>query len=308
MTLRDGAGAPPQGGRAIRLDGVAVASAIKEELRGRVEALRERGIVPGLGTLLVGDDGASQSYVRLKHRYSQDIGVESIRVDLPADASEAEVHEAIARLNADPAVTGYLVQLPLPAGIDEHRAVVAVDPAKDVDGLHPQNLGELVLGVEGELTTPLPCTPAGIVELLRRHDVPLAGRNVTVIGRGLTVGRPLGLILTRKGVDATVTLAHSRTADLAAEVRRADVVVAAVGVPHLVQPDWIKPGAAVLDVGVTRVGTTESGKAKLAGDVAPGVDEVAGWLSPNPGGVGPMTVAMLLSNVVTAAERQYLAG
>ena len=287
---------------AIRLDGVVTAAAIKSELTARVDALRERGITPGLGTLLVGDDAGSQSYVGLKHRYSLEIGVESIRVDLPADASEAEVHAAIARLNADPLVTGYLVQLPLPKGMDEHAALVAVDPAKDVDGLHPQNLGELVLGVEGELGTPLPCTPAGIIELLRRYDVPLSGSHVVVVGRGLTVGRPIGLLLTRKGVDATVTLTHSRTRDLAAEVRRADVVVAAVGVPHLIQADWIKPGAAVLDVGVTRVGTTESGRAKLAGDVHPDVAEVAGWLSPNPGGVGPMTVAMLLSNVVRAAE------
>ena len=287
---------------AIRLDGVATAAAIKSELTERVSALRERGIIPGLGTLLVGDDAGSQSYVSLKHRYSLEIGVESIRVDLPADASEAEVHAAIARLNADPQVTGYLVQLPLPNGMDEHAALVAVDPAKDVDGLHPQNLGELVLGVEGELGTPLPCTPAGIIELLRRYEVPLEGRHVVVVGRGLTVGRPIGLLLTRRGVDATVTLTHSRTPDLAAEVRRADVVVAAVGVPHLIQADWVKPGAAVLDVGVTRVGTTESGRAKLAGDVHPDVAEVAGWLSPNPGGVGPMTVAMLLSNVVRAAE------
>jgi len=287
---------------AIRLDGVATAAAIKSELTERVSALRERGIIPGLGTLLVGDDAGSQSYVSLKHRYSLEIGVESIRVDLPADASETEVHAAIARLNADPQVTGYLVQLPLPKGMDEHAALVAVDPAKDVDGLHPQNLGELVLGVEGQLGTPLPCTPAGIIELLRRYEVPLEGQHVVVVGRGLTVGRPIGLLLTRRGVDATVTLTHSRTRDLAAEVRRADVVVAAVGVPHLIQPEWIKPGAAVLDVGVTRVGTTESGRAKLAGDVHPDVAEVAGWLSPNPGGVGPMTVAMLLSNVVRAAE------
>jgi len=287
---------------AIRLDGVATAAAIKSELTERVSALRERGIIPGLGTLLVGDDAGSQSYVSLKHRYSLEIGVESIRVDLPADATEAEVHAAIARLNADPQVTGYLVQLPLPKGMDEHAALVAVDPAKDVDGLHPQNLGELVLGVEGELGTPLPCTPAGIIELLRRYEVPLEGRHVVVVGRGLTVGRPIGLMLTRRGVDATVTLTHSRTPDLTAEVRRADVVVAAVGVPHLIQAEWIKPGAAVLDVGVTRVGTTESGRAKLAGDVHPDVAEVAGWLSPNPGGVGPMTVAMLLSNVVRAAE------
>ena len=288
---------------AIRLDGTATAAAIKDELKGRVAALRERGVVPGLGTLLVGDDPGSLSYVGGKHRDSAEIGVESIRVDLPADSTEAEVHEAIRRLNADTAVTGYLVQLPLPAGMDEHAALEAVDPAKDVDGLHPMNLGKLVLGVDGELTSPLPCTPAGVVELLRRYDIPLAGRHVVVIGRGLTVGRPLGLLLTRKGVDATVTLTHSRTADLAAEVRRADVVVAAVGVPHLVKADWVKPGAAVLDVGVTRVGVTDSGRARLAGDIDPGVAEVAGWLSPNPGGVGPMTRAMLMTNVVAAAER-----
>jgi len=288
---------------AIRLDGVATASAIKGELADRIAALKARGVTPGLATLLVGADPGSLSYVGGKHRDSKEVGIESIRVDLPDTATEAEVHEAIARLNADPAVTGFIVQLPLPKGMDEHAALVAVDPAKDVDGLHPQNLGELVLGVEGELNTPLPCTPAGIIELLERYDIPLAGKHVVVIGRGLTVGRPLGLLLTRKGVDATVTLTHSRTVDLAAEVRRADVVIAAVGVPHLVQASWIKPGAAVLDVGVTRVGVTESGKARLHGDVHPDVAEVAGFLSPNPGGVGPMTRAMLLKNVVEAAER-----
>ncbi|HXR45547.1 MAG TPA: bifunctional methylenetetrahydrofolate dehydrogenase/methenyltetrahydrofolate cyclohydrolase [Pseudolysinimonas sp.] len=298
MTLRQA-----QDGAAIRMDGVATATAIKNELRERITALRDHGIVPGLGTLLVGDDPGSHSYVGGKHRDSAEVGIESIRVDLAADATEEQVHEQIARLNHDPRVTGYLVQLPLPKGMDEHAALVAVDPAKDVDGLHPQNLGELVLGVEGELGTPLPCTPAGVLELLRRYEVPVSGRHVVVIGRGLTVGRPLGLLMTRKGVDATVTLTHSRTADLAAEVRRADIVVAAVGVPHLVQPDWIKPGAAVVDVGVTRVGIAASGKAKLAGDVDPAVAEVAGWLSPNPGGAGPMTRAMLLQNVVLAAER-----
>jgi methylenetetrahydrofolate dehydrogenase (NADP+)/methenyltetrahydrofolate cyclohydrolase len=281
------------------LDGVATASAIKRELTGRIAALRERDIVPGLGTLLVGEDPGSVSYVGGKHRDSAEVGIESIRVDLPAEASEAEVRAAIAGLNADPAVTGYIVQLPLPAAIDETAMLELIDPRKDADGLHPMNLGRLVLGVEA----PLPCTPAGIVELLRRHDVPIAGRHVCVIGRGLTVGRPLGLVFTRKGVDATVTLTHSRTVDLADEVRRADIVVAAIGVPHFVKPEWIKPGAAVLDVGVTRVGTTESGKARLHGDVDLGAAEVAGWLSPNPGGVGPMTRAMLLQNVVEAAER-----
>jgi methylenetetrahydrofolate dehydrogenase (NADP+)/methenyltetrahydrofolate cyclohydrolase len=293
--------------QARRLDGTATAAAIKDELRERITALRERGVVPGLGTVLVGSDPGSLSYVGGKHRDSEEVGIASIRVDLPADATEAEVHTEIARLNADPTVTGYLVQLPLPAGMDENAALEAVDPAKDADGLHPTNLGRLVLGVAGELDSPLPCTPAGVVELLTRHEVPIAGKHVVVIGRGITVGRPLGLLLTRKGIDATVTLTHSRTRDLAAEVRRADIVVAAVGVPHLVKADWIKPGAAVVDVGVTRVGTTPSGRAKLAGDIDPGVADVAGWLSPNPGGAGPMTRAMLLANVVEAAERRVRA-
>ncbi|HTN57738.1 MAG TPA: bifunctional methylenetetrahydrofolate dehydrogenase/methenyltetrahydrofolate cyclohydrolase [Protaetiibacter sp.] len=286
------------------LDGIATASAIKGELKERVAALAERGVVPGLGTLLVGSDPGSVSYVTGKHRDSAEVGIRSIREELPADATEADVRAAIARLNANPEVTGYIVQLPLPKGIDENAMLELIDPDKDADGLHPTNLGRLVLGVEGELHSPLPCTPAGVVELLRRHDVPIAGRHVTIIGRGLTVGRPLGLVFTRKGVDATVTLTHSRTTDIAAEVARADIVVAAVGVPHFVKPEWVKPGAAVLDVGVTRVGTTESGRAKLAGDVHPDVAEVAGWLSPNPGGVGPMTRAMLIANVVEAAERR----
>lgn len=288
---------------AITLDGVATASAVKSELASRIAALRERGITPGLGTLLVGADPGSLSYVAGKHRDCAEVGIESIRVDLPATASEADVRAAIEQLNADPAVTGYIIQLPLPAGIDENAMLELIDPAKDADGLHPTNLGRLVLGVGGELDSPLPCTPAGIVELLTRYDVPIRGKHVTIIGRGLTVGRPLGLLLTRKGLDATVTLTHSRTPDIQAEVRRADIVVAAVGVPHLVKAEWIKPGAAVLDVGVTRVGMTESGRAKLSGDIDPAVTEVAGFLSPNPGGVGPMTRAMLLVNVVEAAER-----
>ena len=289
---------------AQRLDGIATASAIKTELAERVAALRSRDIVPGLGTLLVGSDPGSVSYVTGKHRDSAEVGVESIRVELPESASEADVRAAIASLNADPAVTGYIMQLPLPAGIDENAMLELMDPMKDADGLHPTNLGRLVLGVASEMHSPLPCTPAGVVELLRRHDVPISGKHVTIIGRGLTVGRPLGLVFTRKGIDATVTLTHSRTPDLAAEVRRADIVVAALGVPHFVQPDWIKPGAAVLDVGVTRVGTSDSGKARLHGDVHPDVAEVAGWLSPNPGGVGPMTRAMLVANVVDQAERR----
>lgn len=288
---------------AIRLDGVATAAAIKDELKTRVDALRERGIRPGLATLLVGSDPASVSYVTGKHRDSAEIGVESIKVELPETASMADVEAAIADLNNAPEVTGYIVQLPLPAGLNEHRALELIDPAKDADGLHPFNLGKLVLGVDGEIDTPLPCTPNGVIELLRRYDVPIAGKHVTVIGRGLTVGRPLGLLLTRKGVDATVTLTHSRTPDIAAEVRRADIVVAAVGVPGLVKADWVKPGAAVVDVGIARVGTTESGRAKLAGDVAPEVWDTAGWVSPVPGGVGLLTRAMLLENVVSAAER-----
>jgi methylenetetrahydrofolate dehydrogenase (NADP+)/methenyltetrahydrofolate cyclohydrolase len=286
------------------LDGKATLARIKGELTERVAALKAQGVTPGLGTVLVGDDPGSQVYVAAKHRDCAEVGIESIRVDLPDDAEPDEVYEAIARLNDDPACTGYIVQLPLPDGIDTDRVLELVDPDKDADGLHPTNLGRLVLGIEGELHSPLPCTPAGVVELLRRHDVPIAGKHVVIVGRGLTVGRPLGLVFTRKGIDATVTLTHSRTVDLPAEVRRADIVVAAIGVPHFIKPDWVKPGAAVLDVGVTRVGMTDSGKVRLHGDVDPGVAEVAGWLSPNPGGVGPMTRALLLSNVVDAAERQ----
>jgi methylenetetrahydrofolate dehydrogenase (NADP+)/methenyltetrahydrofolate cyclohydrolase len=287
---------------AITLDGVATASAIKGELAERIAVLRAQGVVPGLGTLLVGDDPGSRSYVAGKHRDCAEVGIESIRVDLPASASPADVRAAIADLNSATDVTGYIVQLPLPAGHDPNAMLELMDPAKDADGLHPTNLGRLVLGIEGELHSPLPCTPAGIVELLRRYDVPIAGRHVTVIGRGITVGRPLGLLLTRKGLDATVTLTHSRTLDLPEEVRRADIVVAAVGVPHLVLADWIKPGAAVLDVGITRVEDLATGKGTLTGDVHPLVASVAGHLSPNPRGVGPMTRAMLLGNVVKAAE------
>jgi methylenetetrahydrofolate dehydrogenase (NADP+)/methenyltetrahydrofolate cyclohydrolase len=288
---------------AIRMDGVATAAAVKAELVERITALTARGVFPGLGTLLVGEDPGSLSYVAGKHRDCAELGIESIRVDLPATATEDEVRAAIRDLNENPAVTGYIIQLPLPTGIDENAMLELMDPAKDADGLHPMNLGRLVLGVAGELDSPLPCTPAGLVEMLRRYDVPIAGKHVVVIGRGLTVGRPLGLLLTRKGVDATVTLAHSRTVDLADEVRRADIIVAAVGVPGLVKADWVKPGAAVLDVGITRRINDETGKAQLIGDVDPAVAEVAGFLSPVPGGVGPMTRAMLMANVVAAAER-----
>jgi len=288
---------------ALTLDGVATATQVKLELAERVSALAAHGIVPGLGTLLVGDDPGSRSYVAGKHRDCAEVGIESIRIDLPGSATSADVRAAITDLNAAREVTGYIIQLPLPVGHNENAMLELMDPAKDADGLHPTNLGRLVLGIEGELDSPLPCTPAGIVELLRRYEVPIAGKNVVVIGRGLTVGRPLGLLFTRKGLDATVTLTHSRTVDLAGEVRRADIVVAAVGVPHLVQADWIKPGAAVLDVGITRVENPETGKGVLTGDVHPDVASVAGYLSPNPRGVGPMTRAMLLANVVKASER-----
>ena len=285
------------------LDGIAAASAVKAELAVRVAALAARGITPGLGTLLVGDDPGSKSYVAGKHRDCAEVGIGSIRIDLPASASAADVRAAIADLNSATEVTGYIVQLPLPDGHDERAMLELMDPAKDADGLHPVNLGRLVMNIDGPMDSPLPCTPAGIVELLERNGVAIAGQHVTIVGRGLTVGRPLGLLLTRKGLDATVTLTHSRTPDVAAEVRRADIVVAAVGVPHLIVPSWIKPGAAVLDVGITRVTDPDTGTSQLTGDVHPDVVETAGWVSPNPGGVGPMTRAMLLRNVVIAAER-----
>lgn len=288
---------------AARIDGVATAAAVKAELVARIAVLKARGIFPGLGTLLVGSDPGSQSYVAGKHRDSLELGIESIRVDLPADATQDQVRVAIEGLNHNPRVTGYIVQLPLPAGIDENAMLELIDPAKDADGLHPTNLGRLVLGIAGVTNSPLPCTPAGLVELLRRYQVPIAGKHVVVIGRGLTVGRPLGLLLTGRNVDATVTLAHSRTVDLAAEVRRADIVISAVGVPGLVKADWVKPGATVLDVGITRVINPQTGAARLIGDVDPAVGEVAALVSPVPGGVGPMTRAMLMVNLVSAAER-----
>ena len=275
------------------LDGKALAAAIKTDLKARVAALAERGIVPGLGTVLVGDDPGSHSYVAGKHRDCAQVGIASIQVELPASTSAAELQERIEALNEDPACTGYIVQLPLPGSLDDNWALGLVDPDKDADGLHPVNLGRLVLGSDG----PLPCTPRGIVELLRRNGVELSGAEVCVIGRGTTVGRPLGLLLTRKSENATVTLCHTGTRDVQAHLRRADIIVAAAGVPGLVTADSVRPGAAVLDVGITR---TDAG---MVGDVDASAREVAGWLAPMPGGVGPMTRAMLLLNVVESAER-----
>lgn len=276
------------------LDGKAASAAIKAELTVRVQDLKARGITPGLGTLLVGDDPGSKWYVAGKHRDCAEVGIGSIQRELPATATQEDIEAVVAELNADPACTGYIVQLPLPKGIDTNRVLELMDPDKDADGLHPTSLGRLVLGVPG----PLPCTPNGIVALLRRNGVELNGAHVVVVGRGITVGRSIGLLLTRKSENSTVTLCHTGTRDLPALLRQADIVVAAAGVPHIIKPEDVKPGAAVLDVGVSR---DENGK--IVGDVHPGVAEVAGWLSPNPGGVGPMTRALLLQNVVEAAER-----
>ncbi|MEL0200892.1 MAG: bifunctional methylenetetrahydrofolate dehydrogenase/methenyltetrahydrofolate cyclohydrolase [Aquiluna sp.] len=281
---------------AIALDGLATAAQIKKELTAEVEELRKQGKRPGLGTLLVGDDPGSHSYVGGKHRDCAEVGIESIRIDLPATATEADVQAAIADLNSSDDVTGYIVQLPLPYGMGANQMLELIDPKKDADGLHPENLGKLVMNSSGKFESPLPCTPAGIVELLRRYEVPTRGREVAVLGRGLTVGRPLGLLLTTRGVDATPTLLHSASEDIPAAIKRADIVVAAIGSPHFVKPEWVKSGAAVLDVGISRV------EGKLVGDVDPGVSQVAGHLSPNPGGVGPMTRAMLLKNVVEMAR------
>jgi methylenetetrahydrofolate dehydrogenase (NADP+)/methenyltetrahydrofolate cyclohydrolase len=279
------------------LDGKTVAAAIRADLTQRVAKLTAAGLTPGLGTVLVGDDPGSRAYVAGKHRDCAQVGIRSIRRDLPADATQAQVEDVVAELNADPACTGYIVQLPLPAGLDAQRVLGMIDPDKDADGLQPANLGKLVLGEPG----PVPGTPKGIVELLRRYDVPIAGADVTIIGRGITVGRALGLLLTRRTENATVTQCHTGTRDLAAHTRGADIVVVAAGRPALLTPDMVKPGAAVVDVGITR---TDAG---LVGDVDPAVAEVAGFLAPVPGGVGPMTRAMLLVNVVEAAERQLSA-
>ncbi|GAT00869.1 bifunctional protein: methylenetetrahydrofolate dehydrogenase/methenyltetrahydrofolate cyclohydrolase FolD [Mycolicibacterium fortuitum subsp. acetamidolyticum] len=274
------------------LDGKATRDEIFVDLKQRVAKLTEAGRTPGLGTVLVGDDPGSQAYVRGKHADCAKVGINSIRRDLPADITQAQLDETIDGLNANPDCTGYIVQLPLPKHLDENAALERIDPAKDADGLHPTNLGRLVLGKDA----PLPCTPRGIVHLLRRFDVPIAGAHVVVIGRGVTVGRPMGLLLTRRSENATVTLCHTGTRDLPALTRQADIIIAAVGVPHMVTADMVKPGAAVVDVGVSRV------DGKLTGDVAPDVWEVAGHVSPNPGGVGPLTRAFLLTNVVELEE------
>ena len=281
---------------AIKLDGLATAAKIKSELSEQVKSLKASGRTPGLGTLLVGDDPGSHSYVSGKHRDCAEVGIESIRIDLGASASEADVRAAIQELNSASEVTGYIVQLPLPFGMGANQMLELIDPAKDADGLHPENLGKLVMNATGKFDSPLPCTPAGIIELLQRHGVQTKGAEVAVIGRGLTVGRPLGLLLSNRGVDATPTLLHSASKDIPAAVMRSDIVVAAIGSPHFVKPEWIKEGAAVFDVGITRV------DGKLLGDVDPEVSRVAGYLSPNPGGVGPMTRAMLLKNVVEMAS------
>ncbi|MBU8809209.1 bifunctional methylenetetrahydrofolate dehydrogenase/methenyltetrahydrofolate cyclohydrolase [Mycolicibacterium goodii] len=277
---------------AISLDGKTTRDEIFVDLKERVAALTAAGRTPGLGTVLVGDDPGSQAYVRGKHADCAKVGINSIRRDLPADITQEQLDETIDELNANPDCTGYIVQLPLPKHLDENAALERIDPAKDADGLHPTNLGRLVLGKQAAL----PCTPRGIVHLLRRFDVPIAGAHVVVIGRGVTVGRPMGLLLTRRSENATVTLCHTGTRDLPALTRQADIIIAAVGVPHMVTADMVKPGAAVVDVGVSRV------DGKLTGDVAPDVWQVAGHVSPNPGGVGPLTRAFLLTNVVEAEE------
>ncbi|MEV7798680.1 bifunctional methylenetetrahydrofolate dehydrogenase/methenyltetrahydrofolate cyclohydrolase [Microbacterium foliorum] len=285
------------------LDGKAASAAIKAELTERVAALKAKGIVPGIATVLVGADPASQLYVGMKHRQSEAIGMNSIQRELPADATQADVEALIDELNADPECHGYIVQLPLPKHIDTDAILERIDPAKDADGLHPTNLGRLVLNVNSPIHTPLPCTPRGVIELLLRNDYDLEGKHVVVVGRGVTIGRSIGLLLTRRDLNATVTLTHTGTVDMPRYLREADVIVAAAGVKHLIRAEDVKPGAAVLDVGVTRETDPETGKNLVFGDVHPDVAEVAGWVSPNPGGVGPMTVALLMTNVVEAAER-----
>ncbi|WP_237188436.1 bifunctional methylenetetrahydrofolate dehydrogenase/methenyltetrahydrofolate cyclohydrolase [Rothia nasimurium] len=286
------------------LDGVATAAQIKKELAERVVALKEKGVTPGLATVLVGDDPASRSYVGGKHRDCEEVGIASIKVELPATITQEELEAELEKLNNDPACTGYIVQLPLPKHIDTNRILEKIAPEKDADGLHPMNLGRLVLNVGEPLNSPLPCTPNGVIELVERHGISWKGKKVAVLGRGITVGRPLGLLLTRKDVNSTATLVHTGTEDVAAALREADIIVAAVGVAHAVKADQVKDGAILLDVGVSRIEDAETGKKKLTGDISPEAAAKSSWYSPNPGGVGPMTRAMLLVNVVETAERQ----
>lgn len=285
------------------LDGRAAAAAMKDEMRAQVADLASRGVVPGLGTVLVGDDPGSKWYVAGKHRDCAEVGIESIRRDLPESVTQDELEEVIDELNADDACTGYIVQLPLPKHIDTDAILERIDPAKDADGLHPTNLGRLMLNVNRPITTPLPCTPRGVIELMLRNGIELDGKHVVVIGRGVTVGRSIGSLLTRREYNATVTLTHTGTRNLPELLRQADVIVAAAGAPRIVRPEDVRPGAIVLDVGVSREEDPETGKSRIVGDVDPGVAEVAAWISPNPGGVGPMTRALLLKNVVDMAER-----
>ncbi|RYN13448.1 bifunctional 5,10-methylene-tetrahydrofolate dehydrogenase/5,10-methylene-tetrahydrofolate cyclohydrolase [Bifidobacterium animalis subsp. animalis] len=288
---------------AIVLDGKKVAGQIKADLASRVAGLARMGVVPGLGTVLVGDDPGSMKYVAGKHRDCEEVGIASIRRQLPATATTEDVLAVVRDLNGDPACTGYIIQLPLPAHIDSNAIIGAIDPAKDADGMHPYNLGELVLHVRGDITTPLPCTPRGVLALLDAYGIELAGRNVCVLGRGITIGRTIGLMLTRNNVNATVTLCHTGTRNIEEHIRRADVVIAAVGVAGFVQMEHVKPGAVLIDVGVSRVFDEQAGRMRIVGDVDSGAHAVAGAYSPNPGGVGPMTRAMLLANVVEQAER-----
>ncbi|MBT1178319.1 bifunctional methylenetetrahydrofolate dehydrogenase/methenyltetrahydrofolate cyclohydrolase [Bifidobacterium vespertilionis] len=288
----------------LKLDGKLTAAKIKSDLAERVERLKAKGVTPGLGTLLVGADPGSMKYVAGKHADCGEVGIASIRRELPADASFADIAAAVRDLNEDPACTGYIVQLPLPEGIDENAIIDLIDPRKDADGMHPYNLGELVLHPHGEITTPLPCTPNGILTLLDHYDIDLAGKEVCVLGRGITVGRTIGLLLSRREVNATVTLCHTRTVNIEEHMRRADVIVAAMGSAGFVKPEFVKPGAVLVDVGVSRVWDEEAGRYRIKGDVDKACYEVASAYTPNPGGVGPMTRAMLLSNVVGIAERQ----
>ena len=284
------------------LDGKLAAAAVKSELVERIAALKAQGVTPGLATVLVGDDAPSHSYVKMKHQDAQGLGLASFERQLAAETTQEELDAVIDELNANPEVHGILVQIPLPKHLDEQAVLERIDPAKDADVLHPVNLGRLVLNVNGEIDSPLPCTPVGAIELMQRNGIELAGKHVVVVGRGITVGRALGLLLTRRAINATVTLTHTGTADLAAHLRQADVVISAVGVAHLIKAADLKPGAVVLDVGVSRERDETTGKSKLLGDIAPDVAEIAAWISPNPGGVGPMTRALLMSNVVQAAE------